>query len=98
MAEPGQAPDFGSGMTWVRILPAVLDILAKPWELVMSNSSKTKMVVGAVGMAASLWVFGFAGTLALGAAFGAGALWASDSSGRYVEQAKERAQIAADDN
>lgn len=60
-------------------------------------TGKTKLVVGAVALAASFWTFGVGGTIALGAAFGAGALYASDGSGRYVEKAKRHARVEAGD-
>lgn len=57
--------------------------------------TQTKLIVGVVAAAASFWTFGVGGTIALGLAFAGGALYASDGSGRYVEEAKRRAQIAA---
>jgi len=61
-------------------------------------NGKTKLVAGCVAIAASIWTFGLGGTIALGLAFGGGALYASDGTGRYVESAKRHAEIVSGNN
>lgn len=60
-------------------------------------SGKIKIIAGCVAAAASVWTFGLSGTIALGLAFGGGALYASDGAGRYVEKAKRHARVQAGD-